>query len=169
MPKGPFGGPRITELLPFSSDEAEVEFKEERNSARTLPQELEGLLGALGEHPEQVTKVRREVIVKQEPDEGPVDILNSIKKELSELGKRAATIQYYVVNGKIGYIHSSKVDKRFRRKGLATELRGEALDDMEKLGVQTVYSFPTTDAGLGLVKSQGFTESEVVDYYSKEF
>jgi len=167
MPSGPFGGPRITELLPFSSDEVEVEFEEDRISSPGLfPDELDNLLNVLDETPQSVVKVDRRIIIKQSARQD--GIIGSIKNEISELGERASGITYYIINNEIGYISSVFTDRRFRRRGLASKLRQSALDDMQSLGVNTVYTFPASPAGRELAESQGFGESGIQDYLSKE-
>lgn len=169
MPQGPFGGPRITNLLPFSSDEIDVEFIEDIDDNPLIPLELEGLINDLGIEPDRVTKIRREVIVKQSTDGGDLEILDKIRQEVAELGKRTASVLYYTVDNDIGYIHKSSVDRRMRRRGIASELRKTVLNDMEERGVRKAYSIPVTDAGEGLVKSQGFTKDrEMNGVFSKE-
>lgn len=167
MPSGPFGGPRITELLPFSSDEVEVEFEEDRVSSPGLfPDELDNLLNILDETPQSVVKVDRRIIIKQAPEND--GIIGSIKDEVSDLGERASGITYYIINNEIGYISSVFTDRRFRRRGLASELRESGLEDMKNLGVSTVYTFPASPAGRKLAESQGFSESTIQDFLSKE-
>lgn len=168
MAQGPWGGPRITEALPFSSDEVEVTFEENRISRPPIPKELQELMNGLGEDIGMAQQIDRTVIVKQKPDKGPIDILNRIQQEVADLGERAAGINYYIINEDIGYIQSTFVDKRFRRRGIASEMREEAIDDMSQLGVEEIYMFPASDAGEELARSQGFTESEVEPFLSKK-
>lgn len=39
---------------------------------------------------------------------------------------------------------------------------------MEQLGAQVIYMFPASDAGEELARSQGFTDSKVKPFLSKE-
>lgn len=167
MPQGPWGGPRITEALPFSSDEVEVTFEENRISRPPIPRELQQLMNELDEEIEIAQQIDRTVAIKQKPDKGSIDVLNQMRQEVADLGERAAGINYYIINSEIGYIHSTSVDSRFRRRGIATEMRQEAIDDMKQLGVQEIYMFPASSAGKELARSQGFTESEVKPFLSK--
>lgn len=59
MPQGPWGGPRITEALPFSSDEVEVNFEEVRVSRPPIPLELEELMNGLDTNIEIAQKIER--------------------------------------------------------------------------------------------------------------
>jgi len=168
MAQGPWGGPRITEALPFSSDEVEVNFEENRISRPPIPKELQELMNGLGEEIEMAQQIDRTISIKQKPDEGPIDILNRIQQEVADLGERAAGINYFIVNKDIGYIQSTFVDERFRRRGIASSMRKEAIVDMKQLGVETIYMFPASDAGEELARSQGFTDSGVEPFLSKQ-
>jgi len=168
MAQGPWGGPRITEALPFSSDEVEVTFEENRISRPPIPKELQELMNGLDGEIEVAQQIDRKIIIKQKPDKGPIDILNRIQQEVADLGERAAGINYYIINSEIGYIQSTFVDSRFRRRGIATEMRQEAIADMKQLGAQKIYMLPASDAGEKLARSQGFTESEVESFLSKD-
>lgn len=170
MPEGPWGGPRITTLLPFSSDEVDVVFEEDRIGNGVLTPEAEKLLNTLDKDIDNWVKVERRVIVKQEPEKTGFGIVDEFNDFLSSLGKRAAGIVYYVFENEVGYIANVWVERRFRRKGIATEMRKGAMDDMEQLGVDVIYSFPATDAGEQLARDFGFVESDVAPgYLEKRF
>lgn len=165
MPEGPWGGPRITTLLPFSSDDVEIVFEEDRIGNGVLTPEAEELLRLLDRDIDNWVKVQRRVIVKQEPEKtgiGPVDEFSSF---LSNLGERAAGIVYFVFENEVGYVANVWVERRFRREGVATEVRKEAMDDMEQLGADVIYSFPASDAGEQLARDFGFVESDLAPGY----
>lgn len=177
MPQGPFGLPRLTEIPPFSSDEVEVILEEDREPAsfRRFPKELRDLVNEKGIDDTKSTRVERRVVVRQRPEETGIDVVDEIKGAIAEFGERAAWMQYYFVeqigDENVGYIQKTEVDRRFRRKGIASDLRKTALEDMENMGADIIYTFPVTDAGEELARSQGFSfeQSDVQGYMARSF
>lgn len=98
--------------------------------------------------------------MKQEPEEMGVKILDEFQQGITDLGERIAYIKYYILSNGRGYIHQTEVDRRLWRKGIASEMREDVLQDMDENGVEAVYSYPSTRAGKKFVKSQGFIKAE---------
>lgn len=165
MPEGPFGGPRITEVGPFSSDDVEVEETYDVEGAVNLPKELKDIIQFEDLSTMSVDKYRLGVTVKQKVED-PDSIMGYIQQSVADFGESVAYIRYYVVDG-IGYIDKTFVKEKLRREGLGSAIRSSALEDMENLGVEKVYTLPISPAGEGLAKSQGFVESDIPDMLVK--
>jgi len=170
MTQGPFGIPRITELGPFSSDDVSIEFEEDRQNVDRPPRELINIINSIDDPVAMrtVERVERRIVLKQKPNDGASDILNNTKDRLAEIGKTVSYIRYFIVDNNIGYIHKTRVRDKFQRRGIGSALRSTALEDMKTLGVTIVYTMPVSDAGEGLARSQGFTESGIDDVLSKD-
>ena len=157
-PKGPFGGPRLSNIGPFVSDEIQVIENTDVKSTANKPPELELVMEEEGLSQRSVLLYTVEVIVKQLPEEGP---LQGVRDALADLGERVAFTKFYVVQDEVAYIDRTQVDPRLRREGLGTAVRQEALNTMQDIGVEVAYTFPVSKAGVKLAESQGFKDISI--------
>lgn len=161
MAEGPFGVKRLTNLGPLASDDVEINFEEERERDPIIVPELKEEIQRNNWEYDWIERVTRRVVIKQDVEETGVDVLDEFKKGIASLGERVALIEYYMMSNGIGYIKRTEVDRRFRREGVASEMRQDVLDDMKEQGMEVVYTYPSTRAGEELAKSQGFIDAEI--------
>lgn len=160
MPEGPFGVKRLTNLGPLASDDVEINFEEERERDPIIVPELKEEIQRNNWEYDWIEYVSRKVVIKQEVEETGVKVLDDFKKGIASLGERIALIEYYMMSNGIGYIKRTEVDTRFRREGVASEMRRDVLEDMRQRGMRIVYSYPSNNAGRELAESQGFSKAE---------
>lgn len=65
----------------------------------------------------------------------------------------------------VGYSGITEVQNQYRRNGLGTELLKQKLRLLRGLGVHTVHSMVASEAGKGLVESQGFSFNEPLTHW----
>lgn len=168
MIRGPFGIPRFTDLGVFVKDgneitEDDLTIKIERKSSTLSGRWSE--YSSLSDEPLLGIGVADEggdfVEVKMEYQTEAADHL-----DFDFLTYTAGRIAYGISN--VGYIHKVYVSENIRRLKVGTDLIDIAIHDMQQQDIDTVYAQAVSEAGLKLLKDNGFeTASDELNNFSR--
>jgi ribosomal protein S18 acetylase RimI-like enzyme len=160
MPKGPRDFPRITNIGPFSELKAEQEFQHKEENTFIVGTDIDREIATIHDVDiDDVQEVESKLIIRAEVDKEPDDILHRVRSELDTIFRdnNIAMMDYwYDPDNQIAKIFDVKVQKQFRRRGIATTLKELELEYMRDQGVNVVYTDVISIGGYRLATTTGF-------------
>lgn len=79
---------------------------------------------------------------------------------VKEDGKNIFEMKWAIFDD-VAYINWIKIDKKHRRKGIASSVRRKVVNGLFSEGCREIFTIPSSSAGESLVKSQGFSKTNV--------